>query len=157
MRADLAAALATLDTCEAEHAATDAGLVILFDAHRARIADARAAYAAARAAIAAHGAHDAAARAAEDASRAAYAAEDAAAFAAARAADAADAAYSADARAARAAEDAAARAALALLTPHESACFFAIADPHRVYGAGRAALIRIAVNMARVGQLRPVA
>ena len=52
MRADLAAALATLDTCEAEHAATDAGLVILFDAHRARIADARAAYAAARAAIA---------------------------------------------------------------------------------------------------------
>ncbi len=115
MRADLAAAMATLDTCEAEHAAASCAQVA---AHRAGIA---------------------AARAAEDAA-------DAAEFDAFRANATAGAA-----------EHAAADAALDLLTDHESACFFAIANPHRVYGAGRAALIRIAVNMARVGQLRPVA
>ena len=146
MRADLAAALATLDTCEAEHAAAASAQVA---ARRVRTAAARAAEDAADAAYAVDDDDAAAVEKAEFDDAVAIAAEWAAA-------DAEFDAFRANATAG-AAEHAAADAALDLLTDHERECYAAIANPHRVYDAGNAALIRIAVNMARVGQLRPVA
>ena len=146
MRPDLAAALATLDTCEAEHAAASCAQVA---AWRASIAADEVAEVAGAAADAVD----------DDDAAAVEKVEYPHAVAVLAAEDANEAEFNAFLAngAAGAAEHAAADAALDLLTDHESACFFAIANPQRVYDAGNAALIRIAVNMARVGQLRPVA